>query len=431
MGYHLGRKLTLILIFFLVSSVFSVSTIRQVKAYSYEIAIEWGAEEGDNAFNGVKDEHPSDTVYSSAEGFNFTTGSAFTLGYSQFRLMKVASPTSYLVCAVYAMSGGFPTGNALVYSDLVDSSGLGATAWVTFNFSSSDYELSSSTDYAMLVEVNTTNVDTTNFFRFYFTSNTTSSYGRLRYANSMWSAPSTAYDGEFKVYKIVVEGQDLSFNLFQDVNICSSLAKTMELAKTRFEEVNVFSSVTMGFEKGFLLSSSLNFFSSLSRGLEFQRVLFDAVRVLSSIYKGTELGVSLNGLVKTFSSISHSKEIGRIFFEEVNLFSLLASNIELSVLDLVITLFESSKTYSALGIGRELSRSLFGNIQIVDSLLSSFEGIGQQLTFTLFENVRAWAEIVEVISAPYVLNDALLLAGFAVILAFVAIGLVFLVRNES
>ena len=207
-----------------------------------------------------------------------------------------------------------------------------------------------------------------------------------------WAVISDCYVFDSSYIGVEAEGgQDLTFNLFQNFLMYGSFTRSLVLSRSMFDNVQLHSSSSMGIERGFSLYENLLLYGSASRGLE----------------------------------------IGRSLFENIVIYGSSLPVFELGVLDLVFTLFGNVGVIGSSSIGRELGFSLYENVKLWSSITSTFQGIAQDLTFTLFETVQVWAGIATVLAQPYVLNDALLLAGFAMIIAFVAIALVFVVKRND
>lgn len=170
-------------------------------AYSYTLKHSW-VDVDDGAY-ALRAQHPTiSTTLASAIGCHFTTDSTWTLGYIQFKMEKYGSPTSTLVSAVYAESGGVPSGNPLVYSDTIESEDLTTEyVWTTLNYSSASYELSSSTTYCITLEANSSGVDSNNKVICANTNVTTANYDLFYYKNGWFEGSDTA-EFQFKVYGI-------------------------------------------------------------------------------------------------------------------------------------------------------------------------------------------------------------------------------------
>lgn len=200
------KKLLVISICVSLLILMNASGIPKAKAaYEYQLEFEWGSDESDNSLVALRDEHPSDSATCvSAAGVGFKTTSEFYLGYIDLRLKRVGDPTSYLVGGLYHVSAGLPTGNAIAYSALIDSSTIStSTVWFSINFSASCCILTNDTDYIITLEANTSNVDSSNYISIYGTTNNTDTYSRVIFRNSAWSVASDLYDSSFRVYSMI------------------------------------------------------------------------------------------------------------------------------------------------------------------------------------------------------------------------------------
>lgn len=199
------KKLFLIVLCFLLLFAFMV----KVKGYSYNL-VDQNQSADVGAQVGLRDEHPSDSgLYSSAGGWAIEANSSYTLGYVQIYGSRLLNPTSNIVMAIYNVTGTVgtnakPTGNALVYSDLVPASSFPtANNWVSFNFTSSAFNVTNNVEYAFSMEVNTTGVDNLNYVKLRGSNNVT---GRLandfHFRNGAWLVLSLLYDFRFRIYAV-------------------------------------------------------------------------------------------------------------------------------------------------------------------------------------------------------------------------------------
>lgn len=193
------------------ASLILFAFMANVKAYSYNL-VDGNVDTSNMGSNSQRNEHPSGTTIDSAFGFAFTANASYTLGYVQFYMDKVGSPTSDLVSAVYNTTGTVgafarPDGNpALAYSSLVDSATLnsgGASSWITFNFTNSLLSIVNQSDYAISVEVNSTNVDTNHYVRTRVDGNAGHAGNRFKYDSNAWAGLPAAYDAIFRVYELL------------------------------------------------------------------------------------------------------------------------------------------------------------------------------------------------------------------------------------
>lgn len=139
----------------------------------------------------------NDTVYAAGQSF---TGDGATLRTAVLWLQAVASPTGFATCKLYASTGSdpnrTPTGSAIVTSNPVDVSGIGATyESVTFTFDDY-YVLTNATTYFMVLDYDG---DSTNYLEW---GTDTSAPGHASnnfatYNGSTWS--DVAADGCFTV----------------------------------------------------------------------------------------------------------------------------------------------------------------------------------------------------------------------------------------
>lgn len=156
----------------------------------------------------LKTEHPSGNTSSSANGQDFTSGgSNYRLGYVDIYLSKTASPTANLTCALYNSTGSVPTGSPVAYSDnIVNSSTLPvhlSYSWVMFNFSAQVITIKANSYYSLIVEVNSTHVDGTDYVRVgQITGGGAHTGNNAYYKNSAWGAG--ASDVMFRLYNLTV-----------------------------------------------------------------------------------------------------------------------------------------------------------------------------------------------------------------------------------
>ena len=160
----------------------------------------------------IKNEHPSGTLGPSAIGQTILVGPIdVVLDSVGFYLKKIGSPTSNLVCTVYAHTGTFgssgtPTGAALATSATKDSSGL-TTSYVMnyFNFTEANrITLEANTKYFLVVQCASDGVDSSNYVRIVATWPDNDDPGNFaEFANSAWS---TAGSGDLN-YVLYTESE--------------------------------------------------------------------------------------------------------------------------------------------------------------------------------------------------------------------------------
>lgn len=150
------------------------------------------------------------TTYSSGYGQTFTTSGSFDLEYIHLTMSKVGSPSGTARVAIYATSGGLPTGSALATTatfnctDIVNTVAYTSANYEKFQLSSA-YTLSGSTMYAVVVEPVSawSSHDASNRLRFFRSASGTYSGGTTVKNSGSWATGS---------------GEDMGFQLYGSDN---------------------------------------------------------------------------------------------------------------------------------------------------------------------------------------------------------------------
>jgi hypothetical protein len=148
------------------------------------------------------DLHYSSNQTKLAQGF--TPGLTGIMPFVDLAVKKVASPTGYVTVAIYADSGGNPTGSALASSDAMDVSLFPTSyGWFRFPFRV-PVSLTASTQYHLVMTSTSAN-DTTNYFNWGAIGSDAYAGGvAKRWDGSAWQTSSVAgfnaVDMAFKTY---------------------------------------------------------------------------------------------------------------------------------------------------------------------------------------------------------------------------------------
>lgn len=317
----MGRKLISLLLFL---TLLSFSTLN-LQAYGIEKPL---ADVELDSYKPIADSvqlitgvHPSAGSARSSIGqdFHHSLANDYYLTTAKFRLCKFGSPVGFLKAALYnsttpGAAGGKPSGSALSVSTNVVSMAFRSanpTYYIcTFTFDGA-YIVESGVYYVIqCYAYSATTLDaTSNFIGSTYRSIGSDDGLWSYYKFSTWYSGYSNQDTYFDVYgEIVLEGQELTFPLFENVNVYDSTSKTMDLEKPLFQNFNTWSSLTGSREFGFSLSES----------------------------------------VRIWSSDLANRELGFFFSETVKIWSSLATAIEGAALDLTFILFEAVSPISHL-----------------------------------------------------------------------------------
>lgn len=475
MGDHLGRKLRklwveailTLLILSLISPLFTDSAL----GYSYQLEDEQEDHDPVQGWLTIRDEHPSSGAYYSAGGQAINFSSSFTLGYIEYSLQKYNNPTGDLVIAIYNVTGTMgssarPTGNPIVYSDnVVDSSTVGSS-WelVLFNFTESGFTIDTNEEFAFALEANSSNFDSGNGIQIQLRTDGTHTGNGFQYRYSAWN-PLATNDFVFTLYSIV-EGQEVEEELFENFNAFSDVSKSMELSRFHWETVlfmdsmggskalgfgfsgvvqwfdsslkeveffkvlgetvNIYSSMIPVFEIGlldltFMFFSNFMTYGSMGKSSEYTRGFSEETNLFPSLSLGRELGRIFTGALRFYSSLARGISSSKFLSGATSVFASLATTIDLSVLDLVFTLFENGRVFASVGVGKGLEFILFDETNVFASIFTSFEGIFQDLVFILFEGTRNVVFISTLFETAFTLEMVMAIGLLALILALVAV----------
>ncbi len=141
-------------------------------------------------------------------GQSFRSGSGDNLTKASFGFKRVGTRggvTIYL--ELYAASGGVPTGAVLATSDTINFNDVSTTAaLVDFTFSGANrYDLTSGSDYAIVVRMSDETDDASNYISTYGVTSSALANGQwTRKEGGTWNATYTDYDAGIRTYTDVV-----------------------------------------------------------------------------------------------------------------------------------------------------------------------------------------------------------------------------------
>ena len=196
-----------------------------------------------NADAHLRDLHPSNSEYWSAEGQTFTTPASpqYKITSCKFYMQKGGAPTGNGHAVLYAESGGKPTGGALATSDAYDVSTLPTSqALVEFTFSGDEqYTMSVSTPYCIVFQCPTSGtIDTSNYVEVAFDSTSPTHSGQCcYYVSNAWETHASI-DTCFYVYGDAVEGE-FTEEFAESIGISASLYSWKALFYRQTETITV------------------------------------------------------------------------------------------------------------------------------------------------------------------------------------------------
>lgn len=154
----------------------------------------------------LADVHPADLPQYSAVGQAFTTNALYKVTSCKFYFDQVGSPTGYLQCRIYEVTGtvgssAVPTGDALAYSSFLYS-GTMATDYTLYEFTftgSNSINLEASHNYAVVVIAYNSTINGSNLLSVGIDSSGTHAGNGVGFNNGNWVVSSNR-DTIFYIY---------------------------------------------------------------------------------------------------------------------------------------------------------------------------------------------------------------------------------------
>lgn len=228
------------------------------------------------------------------------------------------------------------------------------------------------------------------------------------------------------------EGQEITENLYGTMKAFSSVNKDLETYHRLTSTFTLFSYLDMAKEVPFKLYATTKVLISLDYARALGFTLSQTINIFSFMDwetqisgAGQNLAFILYGTVETLASLKSEYALKFILYGAVKTWASLRSNNAWGFI-----LSEATYFFGSIKKSIELSRILAQTIKPLAYLLSSFEGVSFEYAFILFENVLTW--ISQTPTYEYATLSVILgIAGLALILALIAIALIFLMGRKD